>query len=253
MSDTREQFLERFTRAIFQKRGSGFVLKGGGAMRTLFGNQRMTKDIDLDFTNPKRSAESLHNSIRSAIDSARRGLRVTDFRVAEPGKQESTPRWKINFRDEGGTPCHVEVEVSRDMSRAAPGEVVQHRFEPIAAPGATRFWVDLYDNTTLIATKVAALLGRGAPRDIYDLDLLMPAADPPSATLVRWSLARAGVAPERAREVLWDQLDGLTWARYVDELRDALPIDVAERIDEEEWTDMKLRVGVFVEQLLASV
>ena len=53
MAALREQFLERFARALFQKRGSGFVLKGGGALRALFGPERLTQDIDLDFVGAK--------------------------------------------------------------------------------------------------------------------------------------------------------------------------------------------------------
>ncbi|MBU6469645.1 MAG: nucleotidyl transferase AbiEii/AbiGii toxin family protein [Gammaproteobacteria bacterium] len=67
MDNLREQFLERLTREIFHKQGGGFVLKGGGALRALFGEQRLTKDISLDFVHPKRSAESLHHSIAHAI------------------------------------------------------------------------------------------------------------------------------------------------------------------------------------------
>ena len=67
MSTVREQFMERVIREIFLRTGSGFVLKGGAALRALYGENRLTKDIDLDFTNPKRTAESLHNTILRSI------------------------------------------------------------------------------------------------------------------------------------------------------------------------------------------
>ncbi|MDZ7749791.1 MAG: nucleotidyl transferase AbiEii/AbiGii toxin family protein [Halofilum sp. (in: g-proteobacteria)] len=209
MDELREQFLERLTAALFRKRGEGFVLKGGGAMRARFGNERMTKDLDLDFTNPKRSADSLHKSVRHAIDQAARGLSVSDLRVHEPGKGEASPRWKVNFRDDAGHPVHVEIEVSRDPTRAVPGRVVQHRYQPLPGHGTTRFWVDVYDDATLAATKLAALLGRGAPRDVYDLDLLMGAGEPPSAEQVGWAVRRAGADGREPVELLWAQLDGL--------------------------------------------
>lgn len=246
----RERFLERLAQALFRKRGEGFVLKGGGAMRARFGNERLTKDLDLDFTNPRRSADSLHNMIRQAIEQARRGLPVSDLQVSEPGKFETSPRWKVNFRDDQGLPVHVEIEVSRDPDRVAPGRVVQQRFQPLAARGAARFWVDIYDDATLVATKIAALLGRGAPRDVYDLDLLKEVADRPSPGLVAWAVRRAGIEDRRPTAVSWAQLDGLDWARYLAELRDSLPPDIAARIDEDEWTAMKLRVGEYVESLL---
>ena len=94
MNNLREQFLERLTRALFHKKGEGFVLKGGGALRALFGAERLTQDIDLDFTNPRRSADSLHHTVRHAIDSAARGLPLRGLAVSEPGKAESSPKWK---------------------------------------------------------------------------------------------------------------------------------------------------------------
>ena len=59
MSTVREQFMERVIREIFLRKGSGFVLKGGAALRALYGENRLTKDVDLDFTNPKRTADNV--------------------------------------------------------------------------------------------------------------------------------------------------------------------------------------------------
>lgn len=253
MEDLRERFLERLTAALFRKRGEGFVLKGGAAMRVRFGNERMTKDLDLDFTNPKRSADSLHKSVRQAIDQAARGLPIADVRVHEPGKREASPRWKVNFRDDAGHPVHVEIEVSRDRARVAPGRVVQQRVQPLAQSGGTRFWVDVYDDATLATTKLAALLDRAAPRDVYDLDLLMDAGEPPSPQQVQWAVAQAGIGERSPADVLWAQLDGIGWDRFRDELRDALPLETAGRIDDEEWEAMKLRVGEYAQALLEGV
>lgn len=253
MTDIRERFLERLTREIFLKKGEGFVLKGGGAMRVLFKEQRLTKDLDLDFTNPKRSADSLHNTLRRAIDTAARGLSLRDLQISEPGKAEASPRWKLNFTDQRGTPCHVEIEVSRDPERAAPGAVVQRPYQPHASTGIGRFWVDIYDEPVLIATKLAALLGREVPRDVYDLDLLSGTGRSPDAALVRWAIERAGLTGEDPIATLWAHLDALTWARFQAELAPALPAEISERVDELEWTAMKLRVGEYVEELLRGV
>lgn len=252
MTDLRERFLERLTRAIFLKKGEGFVLKGGGAMRVLFADQRLTKDIDLDFTNPKRSADSLHNTIHRAIETAARGLGLGELQISEPGKAEATPRWKLNFTDGQGNPCHVEIEVSRDPARAAPGAVVQRPYQPHAATGIGRFWVDIYDEPVLIATKLAALLGREVPRDVYDLDLLSGTGRSPDAELVRWAIERAGLAGKDPIATLWAHLDALSWPRFQTELAPALPAEINARLDEVEWTAMKLRVGEYAERLLRS-
>ncbi|MGH8379168.1 MAG: nucleotidyl transferase AbiEii/AbiGii toxin family protein [Gammaproteobacteria bacterium] len=252
MDDLREQFLERLTRELFHKRGDGFVLKGGGALRTLFGEQRLTKDIDLDFTNPKRSADSLHRNIRRAIDMAARGLPIENLRISEPGKSEASPRWKVNFEAADDRRQHIEIEVSRDPARAVPGTVVQRPFVPRAAKGIARFWVDIYDEPALIASKIAALLGREVPRDVYDLDLLKDTAEKPSAPLINWAVQRANLQEQNPVTVLWVHLEALSWSRFQTELLDSLTPANAERMDETEWTAMKLRVGEYVERLLKS-
>lgn len=250
MNSLREQFIERLTRELFARRNSGFVLKGGGAMRAMFGGQRLTKDVDLDFVNPKRTAESLHRTIQRAIAAAVRGLTgLRDMQVTEPGKAEASPRWKINLTDDRGLRYHVEIEVSRDPSRAPPGDVVQQAYTPEAARGIPRFWVDIYAGPALIATKLAALLGREVPRDVYDLDLLKHAAQAPDKTLIDWAVRRAGVSGDPVK-LLWARLDALNWERFRSELGDALPQEIAERIDEAEWTAMKLRVGEYAQTLL---
>lgn len=250
---TRERFLERLTRELFQKKGEGLVLKGGAALRALFGEQRLTKDIDLDFANPKRTAASLHHSVAHAIQAAARGVSLRDLRVSEPGKSELSPRWKINFTDAAGEPVHVEIEVSRDARHAVPAAVRQVPYVPSAAKGVARFFVDVYDQPALIATKIAALLGREAPRDVYDLDLLMGGSRPPSMELLAWAVKRAGVGAAEPAEVLHAHLAALTWPRFQAELLDALPTEIAPRMSAAEWTAMKQRVGVYVERLLETL
>lgn len=254
MSILREQFIERLTRELFARRGSGFVLKGGGAMRALFGSQRLTKDVDLDFVNPKRTANSLHGAISRAIHSAARGLpALHDLVVSEPGKGEQSPRWKVNFRDAHGHRYHMEVEVSRDASRSPPGAVVQQAYIPEAVTTIPRFWVDIYAGPVLLATKLAALLGREVPRDVYDLDLLIDRVGTPDSQLIAWAVERAGVAASPVDvpvDMLWQRLDALSWERFQTELRDSLPEAIADRVDEAEWTAMKLRVGEYGEALL---
>lgn len=253
MADPREQFLERFTRALFRTPHSGFVLKGGTALRALFGPDRLTQDIDLDFTGARRTANSLHAGVRHAIDAAARGLSLSGFTVSEPGKNEMSPRWKINFQTAGGQRHHVEVEVSRDPGRAPPGHIVQRPFTPHAAAGIARFWVDVYDEPTLAATKLAALLGRETPRDVYDLDLLMGVADTLSPALVAWAVARAHLQGQDPVPVLRAHLDGLSYARFESELEGALSPEVRERIDEAAWTAMKQKVGEYAERQLRTL
>lgn len=253
MADSKGEFFARFLKELFQRRGEGFVLKGGAAMRALFGENRLTKDIDLDFTHPRRSAESLHNTIGRALKAAGRTPGLSDFRVSYPSKVEHTPRWKVNFEDADGRRQHVEVEVSLDAVRAVPGVPVQVRYATGALRHIAPFWVDVYDRPALIASKLAALLGRAvpAPRDVYDLDLLCAAEESVDNDLVEWALERAGVERVDAVALLRDRLDALGWDQYVSQLADALPESESVRIDRNEWSAMKTRVAERLEAFLS--
>jgi predicted nucleotidyltransferase component of viral defense system len=253
MHKLREKFMERLLREIFQRKGSGFVLKGGAALRSIYGEHRYTKDIDLDFTNPHRTADSLHNTLSSSIANAARALAIRDIAVSKPGKGERSPRWKINFSDATGKPVHVEVEVSRDEKRRIPGQIVVQAFKPQADRGIARFYVDIYDQQALIASKLAALFGRGLPRDVYDLDVLHVSGEAPDADQVRWALKSAKLGGQNPEDLLYDRMNALTWDRFETELMDSLVASVAERIDESEWESLKGRVTEYVVALLEQV
>ncbi|MCA1798890.1 MAG: nucleotidyl transferase AbiEii/AbiGii toxin family protein [Xanthomonadaceae bacterium] len=252
MAEIKQVFFERFLRELFHRSGEGFVLKGGVAMQALFREFRLTKDIDLDFTNPKRTAASLHNSIRRALDAAARATRVKNFQVRPPGKDEQSPRWKVNFDDSHGGRHHLEVEVSRDGRRAVPSAPVQVRYTPSAAPGIAPFWVDVYDVPSMIASKLAALLGRTVPvsRDVYDLDQLCAGASLIGPDLVEWAMQRAEVEAASARTLLDDRLAALSWDLFESELLTALPARDADRMNPDEWDAMKTRVRVYLDQVL---
>jgi hypothetical protein len=188
--------------------------------------------------------------VENAIQAATRGLGLTDLAVHAPGRAEKSPRWKINFDGQDGRRRHVEIEVSRDPTRAPPGSVVQRPFVPEAASGMARFWVDIYDEPTLAATKLAALLGRETPRDVYDLDLLKDAAPTPGHALIHWAIERAHLEGEDPVRVLWAHLEALSYARFETELKGALRHEIALRIDADEWEALKLKVGEYAEGLL---
>jgi predicted nucleotidyltransferase component of viral defense system len=238
MSDLLQRAQARFLRELFRATKGGFVLKGGMAVSTLYTQSRLTRDVDLDVPAARlRTAESLHNQIRKALQQALRGSGIVDVQISTPGKAEVSPKWKVRGRGPSGEPFSMKVEVSRRPP--PPGRVRQAAVSGVAAYGLGTFYVDLYDESTLAAMKLAALLERTAVRDVYDLDLLLP-AHPPSPSLIEWALEHAGLAPPDALRRVQDQLTSMDWNLF----RSQMLIDpaVLERFEETTWEDMKRRV-----------
>ena len=246
MSDLLQRVQARFLRELFSAAKGGFVLKGGMAVATLCTQSRLTRDVDLDFPSARlRTAESLHNQIRRALQQALRGSGIVDVQISAPGKAEVSPKWKVRGRGPSGEPFLMKVEVSRRPP--PPGRVRQAAVSGVAAYGLGTFYVDLYDESTLAAMKLAALLERTAVRDVYDLDLLLP-AHPPGPTLIEWALEHAGLARQDALRRVQHQLASMDWNLF----RSQMLIDpaVLGRIDETAWEDMKCRVHRALTSLL---
>lgn len=238
MSDLLQKVQARFLRELFRATKGGFVLKGGMAVSTLYTQSRLTRDVDLDFPAARlRTAESLHNQIGKALQQALRGSGIVDVQISSPGKAEVSPKWKVRARGPSGEPFSMKVEVSRRTP--PPGRVRQAAVSGVAAYGLGTFYVDLYDESTLAAMKLAALLERTAVRDVYDLDLLLP-AHPPSPSLIGWALEHTGLAPRDALRRVQGQLTSMDWNLF----RSQMLIDpaVLERFEKTTWEDMKGRV-----------
>jgi hypothetical protein len=240
----------RFLRELFRSSKGGFVLKGGMAIGALFGNSRQTRDIDLDFPpEGERSAQSLHNQIKRALEQALRGY-VTDVRINSPGKAEVSPKWKVSGKTSDGAPFNLKVEVSRRPP--PPGTVRQVTVSGIASLGLGLFYVDLYSEPTLTAMKIAALLSpdRCAPRDVYDLDLLLPAHEP-GPELLAWALEVAQVSLVDAPRVLQEKLVAMPWELFQTQTLPALDPSLASRYTPAVWAEVKGRVTNSLSELFA--
>jgi hypothetical protein len=240
----------RFLRELFRASKGGFVLKGGMALAALYGHSRLTRDIDLDFPPlSERTAESLHNQIRRALDLALRGSGVVDCKIHVPGKGEISPKWKVSGRSAEGAAFNLNVEVSRRPP--PPGRVRQVALPGVAAFGFAAFYVDLYEEPVLAAMKLAALLSpdRCAPRDVYDLDLLL-AAHPPGLELLNWALKMARIAPPEASQALQNKLEAMPWSMFEAQLLPSLAPLIAARYNAESWAAMKTRVAGPLAELL---
>jgi hypothetical protein len=88
--DTLQRTQARFLKELFYGGKGGFVLKGGMAMMALFGPARLTRDVDLDFPEPrKRTADNLHNQVMRALKAALRGSACRMRGSQSPGRPRS--------------------------------------------------------------------------------------------------------------------------------------------------------------------
>lgn len=233
----------RFVSAVFTQAAGDLVLKGGLAMRSIFGSSRFTKDVDLQ-TTPRLPKARVASIVRQALKEAMATGFLKDVSMSEPKQTDTVQRWKVTGTV-GETPIHMTVEVSR-------------RGLPPAAHIVTRQMTDLtgkerpaysYSSSAIAAGKVAALASpnRVAPRDVYDLDLLISTdVEPPIDLLV--GMGRKEL--QEALAELWPKLDLMTFKLASESLLEYLPREEAAKFDETSWEERRLRTGENVERWL---
>lgn len=247
LSELRDVLQQRLLTHLFRgTESSSLVLKGGAAMRVLTESARYTQDLDFDH-DPHRSLASLQKTVRAAIDRALLGSGLAQISISEPKQTDTVARWKISGRTGAGEDLHLTVEVSR---RRAPD--LDHVIKvPVQIPDRTlpRVYVSVYDEQALTDNKLSALLDerRTAPRDIYDLELLLARGIHPSAEAVK----RVGGHSTLLARVS-EKLDLMSWALFRDQVLPALPREIQANIDESEYLSMKLRLLEALELCLSN-
>src|SRR5260370_14824276 len=221
LSQTRNAFQLRLLTFLYHgSTSASLVLKGGAAMRVLTESARFTQDLDFDH-DPHRSLASLQNTVRTAIDRAIHGSGLIDSSISESKQTDTVARWKISGRTSTGENLHLAVEVSRRQT-PDPNHVLKVPVQ-IADRTLPRVYVSVYDEQALADNKLAALIDdrRTAPRDIYDLELLLARGVVPSAGAVE-NLGGAVTLMKRGAV----KLDLMSWARC---RASALPTFAADR------------------------
>src|ERR1700726_5026271 len=223
---------------------SSLVLKGGAAIRVLTQSARFTQDLDFDH-DPHRSLASLQNTVRTAIDRAIHGSGLMDTSISECKQTDTVARWKIPGRTRTGENLHLSVEVSRRQT-PDPNHVLKVPVQ-IADRTLPRVYVSVYDEQALVDHKFAALVDerRTAPRDIYDLELLLARGACPSGATVE-NLGGQAALVKRVS----DKLDLMGWALFRDEVLPTLPMEMRANIDEDEYLAMKVRLLETLERRL---
>src|ERR1700688_2878970 len=209
LSQTRDAF--QLLLLTFLYRGSAsssLVLKGGAAMRVLTDSARFTQDLDFDH-DPHRSLASLQKTVRTAIDRAIHGSGLIGTSISESKQADTVARWKISGRTSTGENLRLTVEVSRRLA-PDPNHVLKIPVQ-IADRTLPRVYVSVYDEQSLADNKLAALIDerRTAPRDVYDLELLLARGVVPSAAAVEHLGGQATLMKRVA-----DKLDLMGWASF---------------------------------------
>jgi hypothetical protein len=248
LSQARDAFQLRLLTFLYRGSTSpSLVLKGGVAMRILTESARFTQDLDFDH-DPHRSLASLQNTVRTAIDRAIHGSGLTSTSISESKQTDTVARWKISGRTSSGENLHLTVEVSRRRA-PDPSHVLKIPVQ-IADRTLPRVYVSVYDEQALVDNKLAALIDdrRTAPRDVYDLELLLARGAVPSA---------AGVDSLGGRLTLMkrvaDKLDLMSWALFRDEVLPTLPAEIHSQVNEDEYLAIKLRLLETLERSLAKI
>ena len=231
-------------RALAMRFGNRLFLKGGMAMRALFGSLRLTKDIDFE-RDPALSGTSLRSTIPKALNAAALAASLQAPKVAITKDTKTTIRASLGATL-GVTGESVRYEVEISCRGLPPVENLVHiTVVPPLVYRMTPFGVNSYDRHAMAAAKVAALHSdnRRVPRDLFDLNDLIAHGANPARLLSRakpgWLQAISGKAIERTGAMGWDRAN--------EELVPYLPKSVGEQLDASRWEDMCLRVAETVD------
>ena len=243
----REALQARIVGEMFRDAVRGqLAIKGGMAMRAAYGSVRFTRDIDVAADAERMSPERVKASIGAAIRSAlRKAPFVSEAVVTTPKMTDTTQRWKISGVI-GGSAFNLTVECSR---RAALPSDAFRQVEWKASEKDDPVVLDVYRIDLMSASKISCLCNptRDAPRDVYDLGILMSMTLDPPIGLIR----RIGKdALRRGLSALWDKMDAMDWRRAQSELLPFLPEGVRSVLDERLWDETRMKVGEKVEEWL---
>jgi predicted nucleotidyltransferase component of viral defense system len=234
--------------ALLARQGAHrFILKGGMAMRALYGSTRLTKDVDFDGEG-SLSQQSMQAPMPKALLQAARqaGLNGIDVQQTKAGDRSS--RWRITGRTAEEIATTWEVEVSR--RGVPPADFIETRpFETPINYRIPNFNVRVYGPAAMAGGKVNALLSlnRSVPRDVYDLhELIRNKADPAPLWINR--VPREFL--ERKRPEVMSKIDRIGFSLANSELLPYIAPDVRTDIDEARWDEIRLDVAEHVDSWL---
>jgi predicted nucleotidyltransferase component of viral defense system len=239
-AEVRDRCQMQFLAQLMRQGAARFILKGGMAMRAIYGSARLTKDIDFDCENSV-SAASMKAQMPKALEHVARSTGLVNPAVVQTKAGDLASKWRLDGSVAGGVRMALEVEISR---RGVPGDDYVTTMT-VHAPFEYRisaFVVRVYTDAAMAAGKVNALLSenRAVPRDVYDLyELAQQGADPSAL----WSAQLPREVLTRKRELVWAKVDGIRFEQAYAELLPYMPPDLRATIDEARWDGMRTDVA----------
>lgn len=234
-----------FVATLARQGASRFVLKGGMAMRALYGSTRLTKDVDFDCED-NVSQPSMQAQMSKALTQAARVAGLTGVDVAQTKKAGRSNRWRIQGATSDGIATTWEVELSR--RGVPPAEFIETRvFEVPLAYRIPAFNIRVYGPAAMAGGKVNALLSdnRSVPRDVYDLfELIHNSADPTPL----WIQSVPRETLERKHAAVMAKIDRIDFSLANAELLPYIAPSIRETINQARWDEMRLDVGEHVER-----
>lgn len=235
----------QFLAQLMRQGADRFILKGGMAMRALYGSARLTKDIDFDCEDSV-STQSMQAQITKALTMAGRAASLVQIEVKQTKKGDLSNKWRLDARLQGERLLTFDVEISR---RGVPrDDYVTHK--TIEVPRDYRvapFVVRVYTEIAMAAGKVNALLSpnRSVPRDVYDLyDFVQARVDPSNL----WAAAVPREVLKRKCDLVYGKVDGIRFEHANAELLPYLTPTARASLNAERWDAMRIEVAERVVQ-----
>lgn len=201
-----------------------FAIKGGCNLRFYLRSIRYSEDIDFDIrtmavTTLRNNVDAIFKTPAFAHGMKAKGLEIDHVTAAK--QTETTQRWKIGLRVNGGAPLPTKIEFSRRQ-----GLDDGHLLEPVDAT-LTRDYAlppmlaQHYSAETAFRQKIVALARRPETqaRDVFDLKLLLDAGAGVAA-LPAGVAAELPMAINNAITIGYDEYSGQVLAYLTAEFQD---------------------------------
>lgn len=244
-AELRDRTQMQFMQVLVRRGATRFILKGGMAMRALYGSARLTKDVDFDCEDSV-SRQSMQAQLARALTQAARAAGLSGINVTRTKDAERSNRWRVQGTHADGPRITWEVEVS---SRGVPPtEFIETRaFSIPVSYRIPNFSVRVYSPAAMAGSKVNALLSenRSVPRDVYDLFELIERQVNPVPLWIR-RIPRETLQAKRQK--IMRKIDVINFDLANAELLPYIAPDVRDGIDAMRWDEMRVRVADSVDQ-----